>query len=107
MGTVGALSGCGVPWFMDERRRSIINRTGEVTVGLFVRIMLNLSQLIDFVVSTHPAYPKLLQEAKDTGKNTFQLLEERLESLQREGKAETLSGRLFLCLREKASSDIF
>lgn len=48
-------------------------------------------QLIDFVMSTHPAYPKLLQEAKETGKNTFVLLGERLDRMRKEKGLETAS----------------
>lgn len=49
------------------------------------------SKLIDFVVSTHPAYPKLLEIAKKTGKNTFEILSEKLEEMQQTRGAETLS----------------
>lgn len=48
-------------------------------------------QLIDFVMSTHPAYPKLLDESKRTGKNTFVLLGERLDRMRREKGLETAS----------------
>ena len=48
-------------------------------------------QLIDFVINTHPAYPKLLEETKKSGKNTFDILEERLTRLMKDEKAETLS----------------
>lgn len=46
-------------------------------------------QLIDFVMSTHPAYPKLLDESKRTGKNTFVLLGERLDRMRQEKGFET------------------
>jgi len=48
-------------------------------------------QLIDFVMSTHPAYPKLLAEAEKTGKNTFVLLGERLDRMRKEKGFETAS----------------
>lgn len=48
-------------------------------------------QLIDFVMSTHPAYPKLLAEAEKTGKNTFVLLGERLDRMRKEKGLETAS----------------
>lgn len=48
-------------------------------------------QLIDFVMTTHPAYPKLLEEAKQTGKNTFVLLGERLDRMRKEKGLETAS----------------
>jgi ribulose kinase len=53
-------------------------------------------QLIDFVMSTHPAYPKLLAEAEKTGKNPFTLLGERLDRMRIEKGLETASSsRLF------------
>jgi len=48
-------------------------------------------QLIDFVMSTHPAYPKLLAEAEKTGKNPFTLLGERLDRMRTEKGLETAS----------------
>lgn len=48
-------------------------------------------QLIDFVMSTHPAYPKLLELSKKTGKNVFVLLGERLEQMRQEQKLPTTS----------------
>jgi ribulose kinase len=48
-------------------------------------------QLIDFVMSTHPAYPKLLAEAEKTGKNPFTLLGERLDRMRIEKGLETAS----------------
>jgi ribulose kinase len=48
-------------------------------------------QLIDFVMSTHPAYPKLLAEAEKTGKNPFVLLGERLDRMRQEKGYETAS----------------
>lgn len=48
-------------------------------------------QLIDFVMTTHPAYPKLLEQSKQTGKNVFALLGERLDTMQKEHGAATLT----------------
>jgi hypothetical protein len=48
-------------------------------------------QLIDFVMSTHPAYPKLLAEAEKTGSNPFTLLGERLDRMRKEKGLETAS----------------
>ncbi|KIR68834.1 ribitol kinase [Cryptococcus bacillisporus CA1873] len=48
-------------------------------------------QLIDFMMQSHPAYPKLLELSKSSGKSTFELLAERLETLQREKGAKTLT----------------
>lgn len=53
-------------------------------------------QLIDFVMSTHPAYPKLLAESEKTGKNPFTLLGERLDRMRFEKGLETASTSLFL-----------
>ena len=52
-------------------------------------------QLIDFVMSTHPAYPKLLAEAEKTGKNPFTLLGERLDRMRTEKGLETASEATF------------
>jgi ribulose kinase len=54
-------------------------------------------QLIDFVMSTHPAYPKLLAEAEKTGSNPFTLLGERLDRMRKEKGLETASVS-FTCL---------
>jgi ribulose kinase len=51
-------------------------------------------QLIDFVMATHPAYPRLLTEAEKTGKNPFVLLGERLDRMRQEKGFETASEQL-------------
>jgi len=71
---------------VDERRRSIVHRTGERLSSVQPD-----SQLIDFVVSTHPAYPKLVELSQKTGKNTFEILGETLDKMQETRNAETLS----------------
>ncbi|WWC59468.1 uncharacterized protein I303_102024 [Kwoniella dejecticola CBS 10117] len=48
-------------------------------------------QLIDFMMQTHPAYPKLVELSKKTGKSTFELLGERLEEMLKEKDAPTLT----------------
>jgi len=48
-------------------------------------------QLIDFVMTTHPAYPSLVELSKKTGKSTYELLGELLDKLQKSRGAETLS----------------
>jgi ribulose kinase len=64
-------------------------------------------QLIDFVMSTHPAYPKLLAEAEKTGKNPFTLLGERLDRMRVEKGLETASmSPLLFRLIELMSSSI-
>jgi hypothetical protein len=42
-------------------------------------------------VSTHPAYPELVELSKKTGKNTFEILGETLDKMQEKRSAETLS----------------
>ncbi|KAJ7638433.1 Pentulose kinase [Roridomyces roridus] len=39
-------------------------------------------QLIDFILTTHPAYPTLVERGKEQGKNIFVILEELLSTLQ-------------------------
>jgi ribulose kinase len=47
-------------------------------------------QLIDFMVTTHPAYGKLQALVQETGKNMFEILGERLESMrEKKGVATT------------------
>jgi hypothetical protein len=46
------------------------------------------------MMKTHPAFPKLQELSMQTGKNTYDLLGERLETMMKERGAETLSERL-------------
>ncbi|WVW78444.1 hypothetical protein I302_100398 [Kwoniella bestiolae CBS 10118] len=48
-------------------------------------------QLIDFMMQTHPAYPKLVELSKKSGKSTFELLGDRLEEMMKERDAPTLT----------------
>ncbi|WWC86903.1 uncharacterized protein L201_001782 [Kwoniella dendrophila CBS 6074] len=48
-------------------------------------------QLIDFMMQTHPAYPKLVELSKKTGKSTFELLGDRLDEMMKERNAATLT----------------
>lgn len=48
-------------------------------------------QLIDFVMTTHAAYPRLEELAKKSGKSTYELLGEQLDKMQEAEKAETRS----------------
>lgn len=48
-------------------------------------------QLIDFMVTTHPAYPKLLKLAEETKKSWFDILAERLEGMRVEKGVPTAS----------------
>nr|GAT46184.1 predicted protein [Mycena chlorophos] len=48
-------------------------------------------QLIDFVLTTHPAYATLVEEGKKQGKNIYTILTDTLEKLRVEEGAETLT----------------
>lgn len=48
-------------------------------------------QLIDFVISTHPANSKLKEEAEKTGKSTYEVLGDRLKTMRKSEGAETTS----------------
>ena len=48
-------------------------------------------QLLDFMLETHPAYDKLLKQAKQNGVNHFVLLGQLLEELQKEQGAPFLT----------------
>ncbi|KAJ6567303.1 FGGY family of carbohydrate kinase, partial [Mycena vulgaris] len=41
-------------------------------------------QLIDFMLTTHPAYPKLVEQGKEQGKSIFVVLQDLLEKLRAE-----------------------
>lgn len=51
-------------------------------------------QLIDFVLTTHPAAGKAEEMAKASGKGLFDFLEEKLEELKKERGAATSSESL-------------
>ncbi|BEJ14916.1 hypothetical protein CspHIS471_0406830 [Cutaneotrichosporon sp. HIS471] len=46
-------------------------------------------QLIDFVMTTHAAYPRLLELSKKADKSTYELLGEQLDKMQKNEKALT------------------
>ncbi|TFK74375.1 Pentulose kinase [Pluteus cervinus] len=48
-------------------------------------------QLIDFILTTHPAYPQLVETAKAQGKDIHNVLDELLESLKIENKVDSLT----------------
>jgi ribulose kinase len=48
-------------------------------------------QLLDFMLETHPAYNKLLEQAKQKGVHHFVLLGQLLEELQKEQEAPFLT----------------
>lgn len=43
------------------------------------------------MITTHPAYPKLVEQGKKSGKSIYEILGDRLETMMKEKKAETLS----------------
>ena len=43
------------------------------------------------MMTTHPAYSRLTEMTKKTGKNAFDILGEKLEEMQKDQGAETLS----------------
>ncbi|KAJ7762793.1 FGGY family of carbohydrate kinase [Mycena maculata] len=48
-------------------------------------------QLIDFMLTTHPAYPKLLEQGKAQGKNIFVVLQDLLDKLREEEKVASFT----------------
>jgi ribulose kinase len=48
-------------------------------------------QLIDFMIKTHPAYPELQRVSKDSGKNMFDVLGEKLEEMRVQRGCATLT----------------
>ncbi|KAJ7667593.1 hypothetical protein DFH06DRAFT_1280541 [Mycena polygramma] len=48
-------------------------------------------QLIDFMLTTHPAYPELQERGKAQGKNIFVILQELLDKLRDEEKVASLT----------------
>jgi hypothetical protein len=56
-------------------------------------------QLIDFILTTHPAAGKAEELAKASGKGLFEFLEEKLEELKKERGAATSSESLELLVR--------
>ncbi|KAJ7499352.1 FGGY family of carbohydrate kinase [Mycena latifolia] len=48
-------------------------------------------QLIDFMLTTHPAYPKLIEQGKAQGKNIFVVLQDLLEKLRAEEKVASFT----------------
>ena len=58
-------------------------------------------QLIDFMITTHPAYPRLTEESKKSGKNMFDILEERLAAQVEEKGAVTASKSLNMIMEKE------
>ncbi|KAJ7477167.1 hypothetical protein B0H11DRAFT_2030012 [Mycena galericulata] len=48
-------------------------------------------QLIDFMLTTHPAYPKLIEQGKAQGKNIFVVLQDLLEKLRVEEQVDSFT----------------
>ncbi|RDB19579.1 hypothetical protein Hypma_013378, partial [Hypsizygus marmoreus] len=81
-------------WWMNEGGQS---STGQVTTFIISIFLFPieptplLSQLINFILTTHPAYPLLVELGKEQQKNIHKVLEETLEKLRVERKVETLT----------------
>ncbi|KAG5650779.1 hypothetical protein H0H81_011077 [Sphagnurus paluster] len=59
--------------------------------GVFVDGVWGPYRLIDFILTTHPAYSKLVELGREQGKNIHTVLQEMLEKLRVENKFETLT----------------
>ncbi|EKD04731.1 hypothetical protein A1Q2_00961 [Trichosporon asahii var. asahii CBS 8904] len=78
--------GISVPGVWGPYRNAVfpgnwMNEGGQSSTG----------QLIDFVITTHPAYPKLKEEAKKQGVSQYEVLGHRLEEMQERAGAPTLT----------------
>ena len=66
--SLSAMVGLYYQWMVDERRRPIINWTGSLHAFLFFPFLIHL-QLIDFIITTHPAYQELVKLGQEQKKN--------------------------------------
>ncbi|GMK53890.1 hypothetical protein CspeluHIS016_0104760 [Cutaneotrichosporon spelunceum] len=76
--------GIMVPGYWGPYRSAVfpgywMNEGGQSSTG----------QLIDFVMTTHAAYPRLLELSKKTDKSIYELLGEQLDKMQKDEKAPT------------------
>jgi len=67
-------------WWMNEGGQS---STGQGGTSFAPHLSLTPLQLIDFVITTHPAHNELLEIAKKDGKPIYTVLEERLHEMKR------------------------
>jgi ribulose kinase len=67
--------------------------TGQVRTLLISSSIHTLipSKLIDFIITSHPAYNELLTESESSGRPIHSILEDTLEKLRIEAKAATLT----------------
>ena len=64
-----AMVGLYYQWMVDERGRPIINWTGSFhATPSFFAFLIHL-QLIDFIITTHPAYQELVKLGQEQKKN--------------------------------------
>ncbi|KAL1411710.1 hypothetical protein Q8F55_002676 [Vanrija albida] len=78
--------GISVPGVWGPYRNAVfpgywMNEGGQSSTG----------QLIDFIMTTHPAYPQLVELAQQSKTSTYELLGKQLEKMQKAEKAETLT----------------
>lgn len=84
-----------VPFSIQSK--SLYTQWGPYRDAIFPSLWMNeggqssTGQLIDFMVTTHPAYPKLQALVKESGKSTFEILGDRLESMKEEKGVPTTS----------------
>lgn len=81
---VQSKDGIDVPGVWGPYRNAVfpgywMNEGGQSSTG----------QLIDFVITTHPAYPKLQEEVKKQGVSSYEVLGRRLEEMQKRTEAPT------------------
>ncbi|KAJ7229081.1 hypothetical protein GGX14DRAFT_692885 [Mycena pura] len=74
-------------WWMNEGGQS---STGQVRFDP-LPISADKAQLIEFVLTTHPAYPLLVDASKAQSKNIYDVLTDTLEKLRIEEGAESLT----------------
>ncbi|EAU82451.2 ribitol kinase [Coprinopsis cinerea okayama7 len=68
-------------WWMNEGGQSSTGQASEKTDAL-KNGKLTVCQLIEHIITTHPAYPELKEQAKASGSNIYEVLHKKLESLR-------------------------
>ncbi|KAG6829683.1 hypothetical protein H0H92_003801 [Tricholoma furcatifolium] len=68
-----------------------MNEGGQSSTGQAPHTDFQLRQLIDFILTTHPAYSQLVELGKAQNKNIHTVLQETLEKLKAEQNVETLT----------------
>ncbi|KAK7054856.1 hypothetical protein VNI00_003319 [Paramarasmius palmivorus] len=83
---------------VDESRHRLAAVAGTSTChivqskeGVFVNGVWGPYKLIDFMIKTHPAYPRLVELGKSQDKNIHAILYDTLQNLKKEAKVESLT----------------